>query len=146
MPPLCSRCTTCLACECSFSLAGSLTRVPADGPAEWAVHLLPGPFTKELSVPRRRRSLTEPQHLDLFNGADWKPQDVEGFLTRSPNLAQQTCLPSAKVRMTEMHVGIASPPHGTDNSTFFFYFLFIWNHLCRAMPTAFCQLIQLGLQ
>lgn len=96
--------------------------MPADVPDEWAVHLLPGPFTKELSVPRRKRSLTEPQHLYLFNGADWKPQDMGGFLTRSPNLVQQTCLPSAKVHMTEMHVGIASSPHSTDNSTFSFYF------------------------
>lgn len=34
----------------------------ADATTEWAVHLLPGPFRTELSVPRRRRSLPEPQH------------------------------------------------------------------------------------
>lgn len=111
----------CLACECSFSLASYLTRVPADAPAERAVHLLPGPFTKELSVPRGRRSLPEPRHLDLFTGADWKAQGVGEFLTRSPSLAQQTRLPSAKVPKTETQTGTAAPPPSTDNSIFSFY-------------------------
>lgn len=110
----------CLACECSFSLAGYLTRVSADAPAEWVVHLLPGPFTKELPPgggPCQSLSIWVFSIEQTGSLKTWG-----GFLTRSPNLVQQTCLPSAKVHMTEMHMGIASPPYSTDNSTFSFYF------------------------